>query len=138
MTDAKPSDRSSRVRSSRADRIYYAVSGVLLGVLLILVAYPILFVLSASFSSGSAVATGKVLLWPVEFSLEGAWISRIAGCLLGKPPEGFKRCQVQAVLQHTGNRPLSRYIAWSALPEDLPGLRAWTLSGLKIVSGSTV
>ena len=50
--------------------------------------------------------------------LEGTWISRIAGCLLGKPPEGFKRCQIQAVLQHTGNRPLSRYIAWSALPED--------------------
>ena len=71
MTDAKPSGRASRVRSSRADWIYYVVSGVLLGVLLILVAYPILFVLSASFSSGSAVATGKVLLWPVEFSLEG-------------------------------------------------------------------
>ncbi len=71
MIGAKPSHRSSRVRSSRADRIYYTISGVLLGILLILVAYPILFVLSASFSSGNAVATGKVLLWPVEFSLEG-------------------------------------------------------------------
>ena len=71
MTDARKSRGSSRVRSSRSDRIYYAISGVLLGLLLILVAYPILFVLSASFSSGDAVATGKVLLWPVEFSLEG-------------------------------------------------------------------
>lgn len=62
---------SSRVRSPRSDRIYYAISGIVLGVLLILAAYPILFVLSASFSSGSAVATGKVLLWLVEFSLEG-------------------------------------------------------------------
>lgn len=71
MTDARKSRGSSRVRSSRSDRIYYAISGVLLGLLLILVTYPILFVLSASFSSGDAVATGKVLLWPVEFSLEG-------------------------------------------------------------------
>jgi putative aldouronate transport system permease protein len=36
-----------------------------------LVSYPIIFVLSASFSSGNAVSSGKVLLWPVEFSLEG-------------------------------------------------------------------
>ncbi len=50
--------------------------------------------------------------------LEGAWIGRIAGCLLGKPTEGFKRCQIQAVLQHTGDKPLSHYIARSDLPED--------------------
>ena len=71
MSDAKLPHRPSHVRTSRADRVYYAISGVVLGVLLLLVAYPILFVLSASFSSGNAVATGKVLLWPVEFSLEG-------------------------------------------------------------------
>lgn len=71
MFDAKLPHRPSHVRTSRADRVYYAISGVVLGVLLLLVAYPILFVLSASFSSGNAVATGKVLLWPVEFSLEG-------------------------------------------------------------------
>ena len=62
MSDAKLPHRPSHVRTSRADRVYYAISGVVLGVLLLLVAYPILFVLSASFSSGNAVATGKVLL----------------------------------------------------------------------------
>lgn len=35
------------------------------------VLYPCIFVLSASFSSGSAVQSGKVVLLPVDFSLEG-------------------------------------------------------------------
>ena len=34
-------------------------------------AYPLIYVLSASFSSGNAVSAGRVVLWPVDFSLEG-------------------------------------------------------------------
>ena len=33
--------------------------------------YPLIFVVSASFSSGAAVSAGRVVLWPVDFSLEG-------------------------------------------------------------------
>jgi len=39
--------------------------------LIIIIAYPLIYVLSSSFSSGSAVSAGKVLLWPVDFSLTG-------------------------------------------------------------------
>ena len=56
---------------TRADKIFYVVSGVFLTLLLILVAYPIIFVVSASFSSGAAVSSGRVFLWPVDVSLEG-------------------------------------------------------------------
>jgi multiple sugar transport system permease protein/putative aldouronate transport system permease protein len=35
------------------------------------VLYPCIFVISASFSSGTAVQSGKVILFPVDFSLEG-------------------------------------------------------------------
>lgn len=54
-----------------SDKVYFVVSGIILTVVLLAVAYPLVYVLSASFSSGSAVSTGKVLLWPVEFSLNG-------------------------------------------------------------------
>ncbi len=57
--------------SSGVDKIFFLFSMIILTLLLILVLYPIIFVLSASFSSGNAVSSGKVLLWPVEFSLEG-------------------------------------------------------------------
>lgn len=50
--------------------------------------------------------------------IEGAWIGRIAGCLLGKPTEGFKCSQIDAITQHTGDKPLSRYIDRAALPDD--------------------
>ncbi len=50
--------------------------------------------------------------------LEGAWIGRIAGCLLGKPTEGLKRAHIDAITQHSGDKPLSRYISRSSLPEN--------------------
>ncbi|MFS0726427.1 carbohydrate ABC transporter permease [Paenibacillus sp. 1P07SE] len=54
-----------------SDKIYYIISGFVLAFVLVAVAYPLIYVLSASFSSGSAVSSGQVLLWPVDFSLEG-------------------------------------------------------------------
>jgi ADP-ribosylglycohydrolase len=43
--------------------------------------------------------------------LKGAWIGRIAGCLLGKPVEGYKRDKLWTLLKETGNYPLKGYIA---------------------------
>lgn len=53
------------------DRVYYCVCYTVAFILLLAVLYPILYVISASFSSGSAVTRGDVWLWPVDFSLEG-------------------------------------------------------------------
>jgi ABC transporter, permease protein len=56
---------------SRNGKVFYVVTTLLLTVIFTVVLYPCIFVLSASFSSGSAVQAGKVILWPVDFSLEG-------------------------------------------------------------------
>lgn len=64
-------DKSKNIKYPVSDRIYFAISGIILTILLIAVAYPLIYVVSASFSSGDAVSSGKVLLWPVDFSLEG-------------------------------------------------------------------
>lgn len=53
------------------DKIFYIINGIILGVIFLLTIYPIIYVCSASFSSPAAVTTGKVVLWPVDFSLEG-------------------------------------------------------------------
>lgn len=58
-------------RLSRNDKIFYIITGGLLTFFFLLVLYPCIFVISASFSSGTAVDAGKVYLWPVDFSLEG-------------------------------------------------------------------
>lgn len=61
----------SKMKHCFSDKVYFAISGVFLGFLFIVVLYPLIFVLSASFSSGDAVSSGKVILFPVDFSLEG-------------------------------------------------------------------
>lgn len=51
------------------DRVVYFINYILLGLLLITILYPLVYVVSASFSSGEALASGKVRLFPVEPTL---------------------------------------------------------------------
>ena len=53
------------------DKLLYASTDLILLLLLLVVGYPIVYVLSCSFSSGAAVSSGRMLLWPVDFSVEG-------------------------------------------------------------------
>ena len=46
----------------------------------------------------------------LEEKIRGGWLGRIAGCLLGKPVEGFTRAKLEKLLKATNNYPLSRYI----------------------------
>ena len=53
------------------DKVFYFVAYVLVTLVALSVLYPIIYVISASFSSPSAVRTGKVVFWPVDISLKG-------------------------------------------------------------------
>ena len=53
------------------DRMFYLISGLILTVIFLLILYPCIFVVSASFSSGTAVQSGKVVLWPVDICFVG-------------------------------------------------------------------
>lgn len=55
----------------RQDKIFYAIVYTVIVLLTLSVLYPIIYILSSSFSSGEAVSSGKVLLFPVDFSLAG-------------------------------------------------------------------
>ena len=61
--------KSLKVKN-RSDRMFYIVIGIVIAILTIIVLYPIVYIVSASFSSSNAVAEGRVWLWPVEFSTE--------------------------------------------------------------------
>ena len=56
---------------SLGDKVFIGFVVVVLTLFFIAVLYPCIFVVSASFSSGSAVQAGKVVLFPVEPTLEG-------------------------------------------------------------------
>ncbi len=48
----------------------------------------------------------------------GAWLGRIAGCLLGKPVEGRKGAQIEQYLRAQGRWPLNDYFSFIA-PDDI-------------------
>lgn len=60
-----------KIGHSRVDRWFFAFNDLLLSLALLIVLLPIIYIVSSSFSSPEAVMTGRVLLWPVEPSLEG-------------------------------------------------------------------
>ena len=63
--------RGGRIRESRVDRVFLTVVVIFLTFVLISVLYPLIFIVSSSFSSTSAVIGGRVWLLPVEPSLLG-------------------------------------------------------------------
>lgn len=60
-----------KVRLSADDKIYYTFVYIILSLLLLITLYPLIYIVSASFSSAQAVTSGKVFLWPVELGVDG-------------------------------------------------------------------
>lgn len=63
--------KSTAIRLSVGDRVMDTAINIVMALLFLVVLYPLIYVVSSSFSSGDAVFNGKVILWPVEFSTFG-------------------------------------------------------------------
>ncbi len=62
---------ASKIKDTTSDRIFVAAVYIVLGLVALIVLYPLLFVLAASVSDPNAVNAGKVWLLPVGFQLKG-------------------------------------------------------------------
>ena len=63
--------RRKAVRMSKSDIVLYTIVTFIMILILLVVIYPLVFVLSCSFSSCIAVSSGRIILWPVDFSVKG-------------------------------------------------------------------
>jgi multiple sugar transport system permease protein/putative aldouronate transport system permease protein len=63
LTATRP---GSAIKDTRGDRMFNAINYVVLTVYLLIVLYPLVYIVSASFSSPAAVTSGLVRLWPVD------------------------------------------------------------------------
>lgn len=61
---------ANAIKLSRQDKTLNAFVYVIIIVLTLVVLYPIVYIVSASLSSTTAIAQGRVWLWPVEFSTQ--------------------------------------------------------------------
>lgn len=59
------------IRKTKGDKIFTILNGCFLGLLTLLVLYPLYFVVIASISDPDAVLAGKVVLFPVQINLDG-------------------------------------------------------------------
>lgn len=59
------------IQESYTDKIFFVVNKLFLWSLLILILYPLIYILSASISEPSAVNSGRMWLFPVDITLEG-------------------------------------------------------------------
>ncbi len=71
MAEAKKKLKGTAVRKTRFDRIFDAIIYTILGLLTASYLYILIFTVSASFSDPNAVYSGRVILWPVDFTLQG-------------------------------------------------------------------
>jgi ABC-type glycerol-3-phosphate transport system permease component len=62
---------STAIRLSSGDRIFNFINMALLSLVMLIVLYPLIYILSASFSNSNAVMAGRVWLFPVEPTLAG-------------------------------------------------------------------
>lgn len=61
----------NNIKDPIGDRLFDLFTRLFLAVILIVVLWPLIFIVSSSFSSKEAVMAGRVFLLPVDFSLEG-------------------------------------------------------------------
>jgi multiple sugar transport system permease protein/putative aldouronate transport system permease protein len=63
--------KKSTIRNTGVDRVFLGIVYAFLAVFVATIAYPLIYVISASFSSPEALVTGKVFFLPVEPGLQG-------------------------------------------------------------------
>lgn len=104
----KQAKTARRIKKSREDKIFDGIVYTIIIILMIIVLYPLYFVVIASISDPNAVNLGEVMFWPKGLSLEGyetllqneeLWIGYrntvlytvcgVGTCLLVNIPAGF-------------------------------------------------
>ncbi len=102
---------------SRQDKLFDFMNYCILTVALVLVLYPIYFIIIASISNPNLVSAGRVLFWPKEITMEG--YQRIIN--YPRLWVGYKNTILYAVIGTTINLTLTLTAAYSLSRKDLKG-----------------
>lgn len=100
-----------------SDKIFYVLSYVVAAVVFLIVLYPFIYVISASFSSAEAINSGKVILWPIDISMEGyKMVFRNKDIFIG-----LKNSIIYTVVGTVINLAMTMTAAYCLSRDDVPG-----------------
>lgn len=105
---------------NRQDRWFYVFCYALVTILTLVVLYPVVYIISASFSNSDMVAQGKVWLWPVDATLD-------AYRIIMKRPEiwnGYKNTIIYTVTGTLINVVITLMCAYPMARKNLRGRSA--------------
>jgi putative aldouronate transport system permease protein len=110
-----------RVQRFAGDHLYVWAVYAFLGIVLVVVLYPLLFVAAASFSAPSAVEENQVWVWPVHFTLLGYK----AVCQYQEVWQGFVNSAIYTFGGTIVSVALTIMMAYPLSRRDFVGRRLW-------------
>lgn len=69
--ELKALKKRNKIKESKTDYVYYAICGVILFLLAVIIIYPLYYIVIASVSDPSAVVNGEVWLYPIKMTFSG-------------------------------------------------------------------
>ena len=115
MQDSK----AMRINDTRGDKIFGIVNGIFVAFITIITLYPMIYVVSASFSSPASVTSGRMWLWPVDITFEGyARIMKNTEII-----NGYKNTIIYTLIQIAISLCTTLPAAYSLTVKQLPGRR---------------
>lgn len=105
------------------DNVVYFINYIMLTVLLVAVLYPIIYIVSCSFSSGDALMSGRVKFFPVEPTLQ----SYQAVFQYQSIWTGYKNSILYAVIGTVISMVLTLFAAYPLSREDFRGKKIFTV-----------
>jgi ABC-type glycerol-3-phosphate transport system permease component len=114
---------ANKVGTLRGDRSFHVVNIAVLSLILLIVAYPLVYVISCSFSSAYAVVTNRVWLWPVDVTLDGYKAVFEHPLIM----TGYLNSLLYMAGGTLVNITLLLLCGYPLSRKDLPGAKAWTL-----------
>ncbi len=68
---SKATSKNTLIKLGTGDKVFYAINTIFLGLMALIVIYPLYFIIIASISDPDAVLAGDVVLYPVKITMDG-------------------------------------------------------------------
>lgn len=108
-------------RKISGDTVFRIINGILLGIMALIVLYPLYFIIIASFSSPEAVLAGKVVLFPVDINFDG-YLKILARQDIWR---GYLNTIIYTVLTVILALAVTVPAGWALSRKTLPGKKLW-------------